>query len=212
MWVCGIDPGIRDLGTCLMRIDTDASPRHVVLDWRVTDMSKYKDNHALRETNSDNSMSVEDVVSGVVDFVKELVSRLPETANDVYFVIERQFINPRMISVSHAIQAALESWGYRNVHFVHSMNRFHVVGQYNLLDDVHATTGNVKTRSEYLAHKLLAHDPKRQEQLATAHYTKRDDMSDAFLFALSFGNEKLGYRVAQQTSGKIKPTTMSGKQ
>lgn len=187
MLVCGIDPGVRDLATCLLRFDTSATPEFAVLDWRVTDLATFLHRERSRPPSSGWDVPVEDAVTAAVNFVQELSKLCPDKAT--VFVIERQFMNQRLVALSHAIQAALECLGYRSVKFVHSMSRFNVVSKYKLLGDKLATEGNVKKRSLYLADKLLCGDTKKQHLLASAQACKRDDLSDAFLFALSWAHE-----------------------
>lgn len=189
MWVCGIDPGVRDLATCVMRVDNTAEPPFSVQEWKVTDLAEYVGRKFSRPPSSGWEVPVEDAVSAVVLFVQDLVKGLPQSTT---FVIERQFKCERLVALSHAIQATLETLGYKTVKFVHSMSRFNVVGQYGLADDPLATTGNVKKRSLYLVRKLLDKaDPKRREQLDKAPKHTQDDFSDSFLFALSFANAQL---------------------
>lgn len=188
MLICGIDPGVRDLATCLIRFEKGATPEFVVLDWRVTNLAEFLNKARSRKPSSGWDVPVEDAVSAAVNFVQDLTSKTVCDRQTV-FVIERQFMNQRLVALSHALQASLETLGFRSVKFVHSMMRFNVVGHYKLLDDLLATTGNVKKRSLYLANHLLAQDPKKQTQLATAQACKRDDLSDAFLFALAWAND-----------------------
>lgn len=183
MLVCGIDPGVRDLGICLLRYNKEATPAYVVLDWQVVNLSDHLNKDVSRPGSSGWSVAVEDAVSAAVNVVRHLVSGIAD--RECRFVIERQFNNVRLVALSHALQAALESMGFARVMFVHSMSRFNVVGHRGWQDDPLATQGNVKKRSVYLARKLLDDDPKRQEQLDKAGSARRDDFSDAFLFALS---------------------------
>ena len=39
---CGIDPGVRDLATCVMRVDNTAEPPFSVQEWKVTDLAEYE--------------------------------------------------------------------------------------------------------------------------------------------------------------------------
>ena len=194
MIVCGIDPGVRDLACCVLSVNIPSPPTlgklsYNVVQWMVTDLSEWTTKAPSRAHKKGTwSVTIEDAVSALVEFIKQWTLSLHDQHKDeeITFVIERQFMNQRMIAVSHAIQACLEFAGYKKVFFVHSMMRFSVVSYFGLLADTDATSGNVKKRSMYLANKLLQHQPERQKELSEALAHQRDDMSDSFLFALSW--------------------------
>ena len=185
MLVCGIDPGVRDLGLCVLRVDLSAKPMSFdVLEWRVVNPKP--------ETSSSGWDGTVDVaVAGLVAFMKEWMSSSSCLAaadkQNVVFFIERQFMNQRLIAISHAIQTFLLTTGFSKVRFVHSMSRFNVVGHYGWQADTEATSGDVKKRSLYVARKLLTANKCVGEMAkidkAPSHH--KDDYSDALLLAAS---------------------------
>ena len=185
MLVCGIDPGVRDLGLCVLRVDLSVKPVSFdVLEWRVVNPKPEK-----QSSGWDGTVDV--AVAGLVAFMKQWMSTSSCLASadkeNVVFFIERQFMNQRLIAISHAIQTFLLTTGFGKVRFVHSMSRFNVVGHYGWQADTEATSGDVKKRSLYVARKLLTTNKCAGEiakiDKAPSHH--KDDYSDALLLAAS---------------------------
>lgn len=189
MIVVGFDVGVRDLGSCVLRYhDEDTTKPFEVLDWRVTDLCEWQPtDQAAKRARGAWHLRIEDVVTALVRFVNDFVNTTlaPFPREVVTCVIERQFLNLRMVSVSHALQCALESHAYHRVVFVPSMSRFDVKRFYTFDDPIRL---EVKERSLHYASSLLlqTNQLERDTQMRTAIAHKRDDLSDALLLGLSY--------------------------
>ena len=123
MLVCGIDPGFRDLGLCVVRANITSKPlTFEILDWRVNDLKQW-----LPPGASQTETVAEDLVSSVVQcmrlWITDVVLKKRAPGEPMVVTIERQFNNLRLVALSHAMQACLELNNVP-VRFVHSMHNF----------------------------------------------------------------------------------------